>query len=110
MSASTRCKRLNEALHLKRKRVRFKFAGRHRAVSKMDGKVEGLVMNAVVLGVVRDGRIVPDSPLPEGVRVEVRLVASPPEVPADLLAEFEAWGRASDRALALAEGQADAAR
>ena len=45
----------------------------------------------------------PDSPLPEGVRVEVRLVGPAPEVPADLLAEFEAWGRASDRALALIE-------
>jgi hypothetical protein len=70
-------------------------------------------MDVIVTGVVREGRVVPDSPLPEGARVEVRL-ARPPEVPADLLAEFEAWGRASDRALALAEeppgGDADAAR
>ena len=71
-------------------------------------------MDAVVLGVVREGRVIPDSPLPEGVRVEVRLASSRPEVPPDLLAEFEAWGRASDRALALVEepkeGEADAAR
>ncbi|MFO0845383.1 MAG: hypothetical protein U0797_23870 [Gemmataceae bacterium] len=37
-----------------------------------------------------------------------------PQVPADLLAEFEAWGRASDRALARAEepveGEANTAR
>jgi len=75
---------------------------------------EGFAVDAIVLGVVKEGRVVPDSPLPEGARVEVRLAGSVPEVPADLLAEFEAWGRASDRALALAEvaaeGQADAAR
>ena len=71
-------------------------------------------MDVIVLGVVREGCVVPDSPLPEGVRVEVRLAGPIPEVPADLLAEFEAWGRASDRALtlveALAESKADAAR
>jgi hypothetical protein len=65
---------------------------------------EGLAVDVIVRGVVREGRVVPDSPLPEGVRVEVRLVGPPPEVPADLLAEFEAWGRASDRALELADG------
>ena len=71
-------------------------------------------MDAIILGIVREGRVVPDSPLPEGVRVEVRLVGSPPKVTPDLLAVFEAWGRASDRALALAqglaEGEANAAR
>lgn len=56
-----------------------------------------------VLGIVREGRVVPDSPLPEGARVEVRLVGSP-EVPEELLEEFAAWGRASDRALAVVEG------
>ena len=42
------------------------------------------------------------------------MAGSPRKVPADLLAEFEAWGRVSDRALTLAEGtaegEADAAR
>jgi hypothetical protein len=56
-------------------------------------------VNAIVLGVVRDGRVVTDVPLPEGARVEVRLLAPPPEVPPDLQAEFDAWYRASDRAL-----------
>jgi hypothetical protein len=68
----------------------------------------------VVQGVVREGRVVPDSPLPEGARVEVRLANPLPEVPADLQAEFEAWGRASDLALArfeaMVEGEGDAAR
>lgn len=72
-------------------------------------------MDLIVQGVVRDGRVVPDTPLPEGARVEVRLVELPPEVPPELQAEFEAWGRASDRALELVEGvapegAADAAR
>jgi hypothetical protein len=71
-------------------------------------------MDLIVLGVVREGRVVPDSPLPEGARVEVRIAAPTAGVPADLLAEFEAWSRASDRALALAEepagGEADEAR
>ena len=72
-------------------------------------------MDLVVQGVVRDGHVVPDTPLPEGARVEVRLVGPPPDVPPELQAEFEAWGRASDRALELIEGSApeggaDAAR
>ncbi len=56
-------------------------------------------MDVIIRGVVREGRVVPDVPLPEGARVEVRLVGTHPEVPPDLRAEWEAWGRASDRAL-----------
>jgi hypothetical protein len=56
-------------------------------------------VNAIVLGVVRDGRVITDLPLPEGARGEVRLLTPPPEVTPDLQAEFEAWYRASDRAL-----------
>jgi hypothetical protein len=72
-------------------------------------------VDVIIQGVVRGGCVVPDAPLPEGARVEVRVVEPPPEVPADLQAEFEAWGRASDRALDLIdgpapEGGADAAR
>jgi hypothetical protein len=71
-------------------------------------------VDVIVQGVVRDGRVIPDAPLPEGARVEVRLVG-PPDVPPELQAEFDAWGRASDRALAQVEGPApeggaDAAR
>jgi hypothetical protein len=70
-------------------------------------------VDVIVQGVVRGGRVVPDTPLPEGARVEVRLLGSAPEVPPDLQAEFEAWGRASDRALDLIdrapEGGGDAA-
>ncbi len=70
-------------------------------------------MDVTVQGIVRDGRIILDTPLPEGARVEVRIVG-PLEVPPELQLEFEAWGRASDRALELvekmSEEQEDAAR
>jgi hypothetical protein len=45
---------------------------------------------------------VPDAPLPEGVQFEVQLIGSP-EMPAELRDEIEAWSKASDRALKLAE-------
>ena len=60
-------------------------------------------MAATVSGVVEGGRVTPSSALPEGVRVESRLADQPPDVPEDLLAEFQAWGRASDHALNLVE-------
>jgi len=70
---------------------------------------------ATVWGVVREGVIVPDSPLPEGTRVEIRLPDSSSEVPPELRAEFEDWDRASANALDLVErlareGEADEAR
>lgn len=61
-------------------------------------------MEMVVQGVVRDGSVVTDAVLPEGARVEIRLLTPIPEVAPELQAEFEAWGRASDRALELVEG------
>lgn len=63
-------------------------------------------MNVIVPGVVQGGRVVPDAPLPEGARVEVRVVGTPPEVPPEMRAEFDAWGRANDRALDLIDGPA----
>jgi len=59
-------------------------------------------MPLTVFGVVREGRVVPDSPLPEGARVEVRL-AEPTAMPAELQVEFAAWNQASDRALTLVD-------
>jgi hypothetical protein len=54
-------------------------------------------------GVVKEGRGVPDSPLPEGARVEMLLPDAVPSVPAELQAEFDAWDRASAQALDLVE-------
>ncbi len=60
-------------------------------------------METTVWGVVKEGRVVPSSPLPEGVHVEIRLAHSPPDVPEDLRVEFEAWDRAGANALELVE-------
>lgn len=56
-------------------------------------------MAIVIGGVVKAGMVVPDSPLPEGSRVEI--VVS--EVTPELQAEFEAWDRASAQTLDLVE-------
>ncbi len=58
-------------------------------------------MESTVQGVVKDGVIVPDAPLPEGARVEIRVV--PLEMPPELQEEFDAWNRASDHALEMFE-------
>ncbi len=60
-------------------------------------------MSTIVSGIVKDGLIVPSSPLPEGARVEILLEQPQPEIPSDLQAEFEAWDRSSADALALVE-------
>lgn len=60
-------------------------------------------MATTVWGVVKEGRVVPSSPLPEGAHVEIRLPDPPADVPEDLRAEFEAWDRAGASALELVE-------
>ena len=72
-------------------------------------------MATTVWGVVKEGRVVPSSPLPEGAHVEIRIADPPADVPDDLRAEFEAWDRAGAAALELVErlareGEADEAR
>ena len=47
--------------------------------------------------------MVPSSPHPEGAHVEIRLANPPAGVSEELQAEFEAWGRATDRALDVVE-------
>ena len=56
-----------------------------------------------VRGVVKNGLIVPATPLPEGAQVEIRLCEALPDVPPDLQAELQAWQRASAKALELVE-------
>jgi hypothetical protein len=73
------------------------------------------VMATTVWGIVKEGRVVPSSPLPEGARVEIRLAESPVDIPEELQTEFEGWDHASANALELVErlaqeGEADAAR
>lgn len=58
-------------------------------------------MASAVLGVVKNGVVVPNAPLPEGAHVEIQVVE--PAVPPELQEEFEAWDRASADALDLVE-------
>ncbi len=67
----------------------------------------GISMDSPICGVVRGGVVVPDSPLPEGSRVEILIRNSTNEVPPDLQAEFDAWDRASANALEMVERLAE---
>jgi hypothetical protein len=60
-------------------------------------------MSITITGVVKNGVVVPNAPLPEGTLVEVRIVSGPIEVPPELQEEFDAWQRASANALDLVE-------
>jgi hypothetical protein len=60
-------------------------------------------MSARTSGVVKQGVIVPNAPLPEGAWVEIQVCETLADVPDELRAEFEAWDRASAQALDLVE-------
>ncbi|MFO0958770.1 MAG: hypothetical protein U0800_15280 [Isosphaeraceae bacterium] len=60
-------------------------------------------MATTVWGVVKDGRIVPSSSLPEGARVEIKLFEPAADVPHELLEELAGWDNASANALELVE-------
>lgn len=64
-------------------------------------------MSTTVWGVVREGRVVPSSPLPEGAHVEIRIADPTYEVEEDLQAEIDAWDHASADALELVERLAE---
>ena len=60
-------------------------------------------MPDIVAGFVKNGVVVPNAPLPEGVFVEVHIVHGPIDVPPELQAELDAWQRAGAEALELVE-------
>jgi hypothetical protein len=64
-------------------------------------------MTRTISGLVKDGVIIPDVPLPEGARVAIVVPGTPEEVPPELQAEMEGWDRASARALELVERLAE---
>jgi len=64
-------------------------------------------MTAAIWGVVKNGLVVPQAPLPEGARVRIVLGADDPALPADLQEEFDAWAVGSNEALAAFEQQID---
>jgi hypothetical protein len=65
---------------------------------------EGRAMARTISGTVKDGVIIPDTNLPEGLRVEIVVPdASTVAVSPELQEELEGWDRASDQALDLVE-------
>ena len=60
-------------------------------------------MSTAIVGVVKNGVVIPNTPLPEGVQVEIYVNDSVPETPPELQEELAAWQRASANSLALVE-------
>jgi hypothetical protein len=60
-------------------------------------------MATTVWGIVKEGLVVPQSPLPEGACVQITLPDAPPEVTPEMQAEFDAWAVASAQSLELVE-------
>jgi hypothetical protein len=62
-------------------------------------------MSSTITGVVKNGVVVPHTPLPEGAQVEIRLSTGPPEVPAEPN-ESAAWQQVSGSSAGMpAEGE-----
>ena len=64
-------------------------------------------MPTAITGIVANGVVVPSSPLPEGVRVDIYLQRVHLDVPADLQEEFDDWERASAGTIELVERLAE---
>jgi hypothetical protein len=60
-------------------------------------------MTRSIPGIVKEGVVVPDAPLPEGQRVVIVVSEGSLPVPPELREEWEAWDRASANALDLVE-------
>jgi hypothetical protein len=65
-------------------------------------------MATTILGIVREGKIVPEIPLPEGLEVQIMLPEATLVVPPELQAELDAWSPGSAETLALVERLAEA--
>jgi len=64
-------------------------------------------MTTTITGVVTNGRVIPNRPLPEGAFVEIQVRNEPLDVPPALMEEMMAWQQGSAEALALVERLAD---
>jgi hypothetical protein len=65
-------------------------------------------MSTAIWGTVIDGKVVPETALPEGAHVQIvipqsRPAKSPEPLPADLQAEFDAWSLGNAQALEVTE-------
>ena len=63
-------------------------------------------MSTTITGVVTNGVVVPSSPLPEGMRVEIHL-QDRPEVTPELQEELDGWHRASAGTIEMVERLAE---
>jgi hypothetical protein len=61
----------------------------------------------LIRGIVKEGKIIPQTPLPEGLEVEITLPEETIVVPPELQAELDAWTIGSAEALALVERLAE---
>jgi len=61
----------------------------------------------VIQGVVREGKIIPESPLPEGASVHITLVDDRTEFTPEEKAEFAAWSLLGAQSLAKFEQMLD---
>ena len=59
-------------------------------------------MDAIIWGVVREGKIVPQAPLPDGLQVQIT-VPEEMVIPQKLQAELDAWSLGNAEALATVE-------
>ena len=64
-------------------------------------------MSTTITGVVTNGVVVPNSPLPEGARVEIHLQPVRSAMPPELQEEFDCWERAGAGTVELIEHLAD---
>jgi hypothetical protein len=64
---------------------------------------EGQPMPTVVAGLVKNGVVVPNVPLPEGAFVEVHMKRGSIEVPADFQEELDGWQFAGGKTLETVE-------
>lgn len=60
-------------------------------------------MSITIAGVVKNGVIIPNSPLPEGAHVEIHLGDESTDMPQELQDDLLAWQHASADALELVE-------
>ena len=59
---------------------------------------------STITGIVTNGVVVPNTPLPEGACVEIHLQANRPPAPPELQEEFDGWERAGAGTVEMVEG------
>jgi len=64
-------------------------------------------MSRTITGIVTNGVVVPNSPLPEGAQVEIPLQPVRPDVPLELQEEFDGWERAGAGTVEMVERLAE---